>query len=117
VGVPEQLLYEFQIAGLLVDNCCGGMPPRRRAAYQKHGLSGYWQEDEQFRERSKLKVDTFYQAMYFVHMGEKDKALGQLTLAYQQHCDGLQFLKVDPDHDGLREEPRFKELMLRLRLE
>jgi hypothetical protein len=32
VGVPEQFLYEFQIAGLLVDNRCGGMPKRVEAS-------------------------------------------------------------------------------------
>ena len=26
VGMPEQFLYEFQIACLLIDYCCGGVP-------------------------------------------------------------------------------------------
>ena len=32
VGVPEQLLDEFEIAGLLVDNRRGGMPKRVEAS-------------------------------------------------------------------------------------
>jgi len=34
--------------------------------------------------------------MYYAHTGEKHKAIQQLELAYQQHCDGLQFLRVKP---------------------
>ena len=32
VGVPEQLLYEFQVAGLLVDNRRGRVPERMEAS-------------------------------------------------------------------------------------
>jgi TolB-like protein/DNA-binding winged helix-turn-helix (wHTH) protein/Flp pilus assembly protein TadD len=111
-GMPDQAIDFYLKAwdGLPAE------PPLRRAAYQEHGLPGYWQQDEQFRKRSKLKVDAFYQAMYYAHMGEKDKALEQLKLAYQQHSDGLQFLKVEPVFDGLRDDSRFKDLISRLRL-
>ena len=88
----------------------------RRAAYQEHGLPGYWQEDKQFRQRSHREDDPVLEAMYCAHMGEKDKALEQLKLAYQQHSDGLQFLKVEPVYDGLRDDPRFKELIRMLQL-
>jgi hypothetical protein len=54
--------------------------------------------------------------MYQAHMGNKEQALQQLNLAYQQHSDGLQFLKVDPLFEMLHEEPRFKALIAQLRL-
>ncbi len=88
----------------------------RRTAYLERGLTGYWQEDRQFRQRSHRETDPVLQAMYYAHMGDKDKALEQLNLGYQQHCDGLQFLKVDPVYDGLRDDPRFRKLVTRLRL-
>jgi len=89
---------------------------RRRDAYQKHGLPGYWQEDRQFRQRSHRENDPVIEAMYYAHMGEKNKAVEQLDLGYQQHCDGLQFLNVEPVFDSLRDDPRFKRLLVRLRL-
>jgi len=88
----------------------------RRAAYQKNSLSGYWQEDMHFRQRSHRETDPVAQAMYYARTGEKDKALEQLNLAYQQHCDGLQFLKVEPVYDSLQDDSRFKEIMARLGL-
>ena len=89
---------------------------RRRAAYQKHGLPGYWQEDRESRQRSNRENDPVLEAMYFAHMGDKEQALDQLNLAYQQHCDGLQFLKVHPLYEILHDDPRFKALVAQLRL-
>ena len=89
---------------------------RRRAAYQKQGLPGYWQEDKESRQRSKRESDPTLEAMYQAHMGNKEQALQQLNLAYQQHSDGLQFLKVDPLFEMLHQDPRFKALIAQLRL-
>jgi TolB-like protein/DNA-binding winged helix-turn-helix (wHTH) protein len=90
--------------------------PLRRAAYQRGGLAGYWREDERLRRRRSEKIDYILQAMYHAHRGEKEKAIKQLELAYREHCDGLQFLKVEPVYDDLRDDPRFKQLLARLGL-
>ena len=90
---------------------------RRRTAYQKDGLRGYWQEDERYRTRiENLPVDSFFWAMYFAHAGENSKALEQLKLAYKLHCSGMEFLRVDPHFDGLRGNPDFKALLAQLAL-
>jgi TolB-like protein/DNA-binding winged helix-turn-helix (wHTH) protein len=89
---------------------------RRRTAYDKQGLPGYWREDREFRQRSHRENDPVLEAMYFAHMGDKEQALNQLNLAYQQHCDGLQFLKVHPVYDILHADPRFTALIAQLRL-
>jgi hypothetical protein len=36
--------------------------------------------------------------------------------AYKQHSDGLQYLKVEPVYDGLRSDPRFKDLLAKVGL-
>lgn len=89
---------------------------RRRAAYQKHGLPGYWQEDRQSRQRLKRENDPVLEAMYYSRMGNKEQALEQLNLGYRQHCDGIQFLKVQPQFEILHENPRFKVLVAQLGL-
>lgn len=97
-GMPDQAM-KFYLKAM------SGVPeevPLRRAAYEKGGLPGYWNEDEQIRRRNNQKVDAVRQAMYYCHRGEKEKAITQLQLAYEQHVDGLQFLRAEPVYDGLR---------------
>jgi TolB-like protein/DNA-binding winged helix-turn-helix (wHTH) protein/Tfp pilus assembly protein PilF len=89
---------------------------RRRAAYEKHGLPGYWQAGMDFRKRSNQENDPVLEAMYYAHIGQNDRALERLELGFQQRCDGLQFIKVEPVFESLRNDPRFKDLMARLRL-
>jgi TolB-like protein/Tfp pilus assembly protein PilF len=111
-GLPDQAI-EYYLKAF------SGMPeelPFRRAAFQKGGLKGYWQEDERLRRRRQEEIDAVYEAMYYAHEGENDKAIEQLQLAYQQHSDGLQYLKVEPVYDGLRDDPRFKELVAKVGL-
>ena len=111
-GLPDQAL-EYYL------KTWSGMPeevPRRRAAYQKGGLRGYWKEDERLRRRRQEKIDAVLEAMYYAHTGENNKAIEQLHLAYQQRVDGLQFIRVEPVYDNLRSDPRFKELLAKLGL-
>jgi hypothetical protein len=49
-------------------------------------------------------------------LNNKDEALHWLEKAYQEHSNSLTALKVDPTYDPLRGEPRFQELLRRLRL-
>jgi hypothetical protein len=47
----------------------------------------------------------------------KDKAIEQLQIAYKQHAGGLEYIKTQPIFDDLRDDPRFKELLVQLRLQ
>jgi len=91
--------------------------PLRRAAYQKNGLPGYWQEEERIRRRKNLKVGLVRQAEYYVHRGMKEEAIRQLQLAYKQHAGTMELIKAHPIFDDLRNDPRFKELLVRLQLQ
>ena len=48
---------------------------------------------------------------------DKKKILDLLEKAYQERSPALTNLKVDPKYDNLRSEPRFQELLRRLRLQ
>jgi len=52
----------------------------------------------------------------YVGLGEKDKALDSLQLAYASHSNIITSLKVEPAFDPLRDEPRFQDLLRRVGL-
>ena len=49
-------------------------------------------------------------------LGEQDEAFASLERAYQRHESNLADLAVDPLFDPLRSDPRFKQLLKKMRL-
>jgi TolB-like protein/DNA-binding winged helix-turn-helix (wHTH) protein/Tfp pilus assembly protein PilF len=62
-------------------------------------------------------VDPIVIAQAYAGLGEKAVALSWLEKAYAQRSDELVTFKVNPSYDSLRGEPRFQELLRRLRLQ
>jgi eukaryotic-like serine/threonine-protein kinase len=58
---------------------------------------------------SKYLIGSVYTAM-----GDKEKAIALLEQAYAEHAIFMPFLKVDPEMDPLRTEPRFQDLLRRM---
>ena len=56
-------------------------------------------------------------ASYYAVVGDNDRALDWLEKAYAERDGTLVWLKVHPRLDGLRGEPRFRDLLARLRLD
>jgi TolB-like protein len=56
-------------------------------------------------------VPAFYRALVHVGLDEMDAALGDLDAARRERSGWIAFLKVEPDLDALRKEPRFAELL------
>jgi serine/threonine protein kinase/tetratricopeptide (TPR) repeat protein len=56
-------------------------------------------------------------ASYYAVVGDNDRALDWLEKAYSERDGTLVWLKVHPRLDGLRGEPRFRDLLARLRLD
>ncbi len=54
-------------------------------------------------------------ARLYAYAGEKNRALEWLEKAYQDRETGLVHLQVDPDWDILRDDPRFRELVGRMK--
>jgi tetratricopeptide (TPR) repeat protein len=52
----------------------------------------------------------------YLGLGDHEHALGWLERAYQEQSSILQFVKVHPFFDRLREDPRFAELVRRVGL-
>jgi serine/threonine protein kinase/tetratricopeptide (TPR) repeat protein len=73
---------------------------------------------KQWKEIEKTKyVANYWVAIVYAALGEKDAAFAELEKAYQAHDWFIQRLKSDPYMDSLRDDPRFKDLVRRLRLQ
>ena len=69
------------------------------------------------REQSKSHyVASYWIAMIYVGLGEKDEAFAWLDKAYQERSWWLVWIKMDPKVDSLRSDPRFATLMNRVGL-
>jgi len=71
----------------------------------------------EFQDRSKREyVASGYSAMIYVGLGKKDRALAFLERGYGEHDQEMNLLKINPVWDGLRSDPRFRDLMRRVGL-
>jgi TolB-like protein/Tfp pilus assembly protein PilF len=68
----------------------------------------------EWRQRAYLSPQLI--AVIHAALGEQDQALEGLWRAYEDHSSPLMWLKVDPLVDGLRDAPRFADLLRRVGL-
>ena len=61
-------------------------------------------------------VSSYSVAMVYAGLGDKEQTLAWLEKGYQQRVWQMVFLKVEPELDGLRSDPRFEDLMRRVGL-
>jgi tetratricopeptide (TPR) repeat protein len=61
-------------------------------------------------------VDPAAVAWAYLGVGDKDQAFAYLEKAYVQHSNMLATLKVEPGFDPLRGDPRYQDLLRRVRL-
>jgi TolB-like protein/Tfp pilus assembly protein PilF len=55
-------------------------------------------------------------ALVYAGLGDNDHTFEWLEKAYQEHAFQLQWLNIEPRWDGLRSDPRFGEILRRIRL-
>ena len=78
----------------------------------------FWQTalDIDLESAKRGETSPFIIAGLYSLLGDKDQALSWLEKAYTDHSSKMLDLKVDPDFDNLREDPRFVELVQRVGL-
>jgi TolB-like protein/DNA-binding winged helix-turn-helix (wHTH) protein len=86
-----------------------------QSAYQKSGVRGYWQKELEAAERSK-SVNPCWMSRVYAHLGKKEQMLEFLNRSSQQHCSGPHTVIADPINDPFRDDPRFRDVVARLRL-
>lgn len=64
----------------------------------------------------KVYVSPFYVSIIYLGLGENEKAMDWLEKAYDDRSNAIIFLKVDPDFDALRTNPRLQTMLRKLAL-
>ncbi len=63
----------------------------------------------------RVQVSKYAIATVYAGLGDKDQAIARLEQAYDEHSFLVAGLKVDPELDSLRTDPRFQDLLRRLK--
>lgn len=85
-----------------------------RATFAKDGWVGFLRLVT--AENSSLKDinNNWVRAKAYVDLGDKDKAFAELNKAYEKRLSSLCWLKVEPQLDPLRSDPRYQDLLRRM---
>ena len=119
VAYERKGMYEQAVEAYLKSQKFHGAEPKEldalRNAYQKSGIRGYWQ---QVRDTTSGDgSDTCSMSSIYARFGETERIIDYLNQAVRNHCPSVRTLKVDSFYDNLRDNPRFQNLMVRLRLQ
>ncbi len=61
-------------------------------------------------------VDFYWSGAIYAGLGDKDEAFRLLERSYKEHAATMPYLAVDPFWSGMRSDPRFADLLRRVRL-
>ena len=86
-----------------------------RESFAKGGWIGFLTAMTSQRERARLYP--FYRATYYAELGDKDGTFAALNEAFNEKDQHIvQYLKVDPYLEPIRNDPRYKDLLKRMNL-
>lgn len=83
-----------------------------RETFAKSGWNAYLRLV--IAKNSPLKERNWVKAKAYVELGDKEKAIAVLNEAYENRESTLSWLKVEPQWDPLRTDPRFGELLRKM---
>jgi len=116
-GLYDEAIAEFQKAVKL----SGGQPLYVAGLASAYGVAGRKAQAikivKELKDRSKLEYVSPYEiALVYVSLGETNHAFEWLEKAYQERSSFKDELRAAPELDGLRSDPRFDDLLKRMRL-
>jgi hypothetical protein len=95
-----------------------GLMARANDVYKKQGWNAYVQFNlEQLVENApERRFPPFMIATFYTKVGRKDEAIKWLEKGYEERDFRMTLLSVAFEFDGLRSDPRFRELVRRMGL-
>lgn len=94
----------------------GKMDPEQLEAYRRQGFKGFLTVEYQRAIKTPGKLENYCLAELFARMGDKDRAFENLEHAMSTRSHAMTDLKVNPLFDPLRSDPRFDDLLRRMKL-
>ena len=67
--------------------------------------------------RTSKYLDAYLMALVYAGLGDRDKAFEWLTKGYEERASQMIFIKMDPALVDLRADPRFSDLLRKMKLE
>ncbi|MFB3068122.1 MAG: tetratricopeptide repeat protein, partial [Acidobacteriota bacterium] len=67
--------------------------------------------------RDSAQLATYWKAVYYALVGEKEKALEGMTQAINERDPNSPWFNIEPAFDPLRDDPRFQNLLRRMNFE
>ncbi len=112
-GMYREAINAYQ-ESIRLGNKAPGIQTYLGAAYAKTGERKKAQAILYHSETSGEYVSPGELAVLYIALDEREKAFASLEKAYAAHDLQLQFLKVEPRFDPLRDDPRFQDLLRRV---
>jgi DNA-binding winged helix-turn-helix (wHTH) protein/TolB-like protein/Tfp pilus assembly protein PilF len=113
-------MYKEAIAARQMHRKLAGLDAEETAALREAAAATsagvYWQKRlEQQAEEAKRDLSTAVDmAEIYAQLGEKDRAFASLERAYEERSVMMMYLKVLPNFDPLRSDPRYADLLRRV---
>ena len=116
-GMYQQAVEEYLVARSLNGATRAQLSPLRRA-FVTSGIIGFKREElNSALAGSKAHyLNPFWIAQVYARLGDKDHTFQWLEKAYRERNQGIAFLNTEPVFDTLRPDPRFQDLLTRMRL-
>jgi len=89
-----------------------------KEVYAKSGWKAYLKAsiDMLMRDSFRAQLPPFVIATFHARLGDNDEAIQWLEKGYEERDFRMTLLSVSPEFDGLRSDPRFRELVRRMGL-
>jgi TolB-like protein/DNA-binding winged helix-turn-helix (wHTH) protein len=114
-GMHNEAVKEWEIAVRMLgyEHMADAMHRGLEAEGYKGALEA-WARGLELARAKGSRIPSFVLADAYTYLGDRDHAFAWLEIAYKERDAALQGLKVDPNWDNLRSDPRFRDLLRRM---
>lgn len=114
-GMYDQAVAEYELTSL--NTLSQETQKRMHEAYTKAGWNGYLQATlQRMMEAQRAQLPPFVIASVYARLGRNDEAIAWLERGYEERDLRMPLIGVAFEFDGLRSDPRFRDLVRRVGL-